>query len=139
MRPAALLLVLLAALPARAQVLTADLSSHLVAITTGFTGTEVVLFGATDGPADVIALVRGPERDIAIRRKSRVAGLWINTREVTFRAVPSFYAVYASRPLDAIAPPGMQALHQMGLANLRFAGGDDAASPAERDTFRAAL
>jgi hypothetical protein len=33
--------------PARAQALVADLTSHLVAITTGFTGTSVVLFGAT--------------------------------------------------------------------------------------------
>lgn len=134
-----LLLVLMAALPARAQVLSADLSSHLVAITTGFTGTEVVLFGATDGPGDVIAVVRGPERDIAIRRKSRVAGIWMNTRELTFRSVPTYYALYATRPLDEIAPPAMQALHQMGLENLRLAGAEEAQSPAERASFRAAL
>ena len=30
--------------------LVADLSSHLIAITTGFTGTEVLLFGAKEGP-----------------------------------------------------------------------------------------
>ena len=36
-----------------AQQLVADLSSHLIAITTGFTGTEVVLFGTTDGAGDV--------------------------------------------------------------------------------------
>ena len=134
-----LLAALLAALPARAQVLSADLSSHLVAITTGFTGTEVVLFGATDGPGDVIAVVRGPERDITIRRKSRVAGIWVNTHEFTFTAVPTYYALYATRPLDEIAPPAMQALHQMGLANLRFAAADDTRSPADRDLFRAAL
>ena len=36
-----------------AQPLEADLSSHLVAITTGFTGSEVVLFGAVDGPGEI--------------------------------------------------------------------------------------
>jgi uncharacterized protein (TIGR02186 family) len=140
-RPAAyaLLAALLAALPARAQVLSADLSSHLVAITTGFTGTEVVLFGATDGPGDVIAVVRGPERDIAIRHKRRVAGIWLNTRELTFKAVPTYYALYATRPLEEIAPPAMQVLHQMGLANLRFAGGEGARNAGERESFRAAL
>ncbi|HEY1432673.1 MAG TPA: TIGR02186 family protein, partial [Stellaceae bacterium] len=35
---------------ARAEGLVADLTSHLIAITTGFTGASVVLFGATDGP-----------------------------------------------------------------------------------------
>jgi len=142
-RPASSLLALLFALlpapSARAQVLLADLSSHLVAITTGFTGTEVVLFGATDGPGDVIAVVRGPERDITIRRKSRVAGVWMNTREVTFGSVPTYYALYANRPLDDIAPPAMQTLHQLGAENLRFASAEGANSPAERDEFRAAL
>jgi uncharacterized protein (TIGR02186 family) len=135
----ALLAGLVAALPARAQELAADLSSHLVAITTGFTGAEVVLFGATDGPGDVIAVVRGTERDVAIRRKSRVAGIWMNTRELTFTAVPAYYALYSSRGLDEIAPPGMQALHQMGLDNLRFTGGEGARSPGEREEFRIAL
>jgi uncharacterized protein (TIGR02186 family) len=123
----------------RAQTLSADLSSHLVAITTGFTGTSVVLFGATDGPADVIAVVRGPETGVTVRRKSRIAGLWINTREVTFTGVPSFYAVYSTRPLDEIAPPRTQGLHQIGVDSLRFAGGEEARDPAERDAFRAAL
>jgi uncharacterized protein (TIGR02186 family) len=124
---------------ARAQTLSADLSSHLVAITTGFTGASVVLFGATDGPADVIAVVRGPERAVTVRRKSRIAGLWINTRDFTFAGVPSFYAVYSTRPLDAIAPPRMQALHQIGLDNLRFGGGEEARGNGERDAFRVAL
>ena len=42
--------------------LVADLSSHLIAITTGFTGTEVLLFGAKEGPGQVVMIVRGPTR-----------------------------------------------------------------------------
>ena len=122
-----------------AQALSADLSSHLVAITTGFTGASVVLFGATDGPGDVIAVVRGPDRNIAVRRKSRVAGLWINTREVTFKSVPSFYALYATRPLADIAPPALQVLHQLGLANLPLTAAAGDYSSERRATFRAAL
>jgi uncharacterized protein (TIGR02186 family) len=98
-----------------------------------------VLFGSTDGPGDVIAVVRGPERDIAIRRKNRILGIWLNTRELTFKSVPTYYALYATRPLEAIAPPAMQALHQMGLANLRFAAGEEARNAGERESFRAAL
>jgi uncharacterized protein (TIGR02186 family) len=132
--------VLVLVLPrgAEAQVLSADLSSHVVAITTGFTGTSVVLFGATDGPSDIIAVVRGPDQSVTVRRKSRVAGIWMNTRRMIFSNVPSYYALYSSKPLDEIAPPGMQALHRIGIDNLRFRTG---ATPAAEDraTFRTAL
>ena len=37
---------------ARAQALIADLSEHLIAITAGFSGTDVLLFGATEGEGD---------------------------------------------------------------------------------------
>jgi uncharacterized protein (TIGR02186 family) len=98
----------------------------------------VVLFGATDGPADVIAVVRGPERSVVVRRKNRIAGIWVNARDVAFAGVPSYYALYSTRPLGEVAPPGMQALHQIGLDTLRFTNTDGSA-PAARDEFRAAL
>ncbi len=142
----ALRLILVAALvfpwakPARAdQPLLADLTSHLIAITTGFTGTSVVLFGATDGPGDVIAIVRGPEQDVVVRQKRHLGGIWINAHEVAFAAVPSYYAVFSNRPLDQIASSGMRALHQIGLSNVRLEPRDAARPPGEIATFRAAL
>ena len=127
-------------LPAAAsEPLIADLTSHLIAITTGFTGTNVVLFGSTDGAGDIIVVVRGPERDTIVRRKSRVAGLWINKRQVTFTSVPSYYAVFSSRPLDEIAPPNVQALHQIGLTNLHLGVVEGKRSADEIANFRAAL
>ncbi|MCG8357359.1 MAG: TIGR02186 family protein [Kiloniellales bacterium] len=83
--------------------LVADLSKHLVAITTGFAGTDVLLFGAIDEPGDVIVLVRGPSGPVTMHRKSRIAGIWINTASMTFDEAPAFFAVAASRPLEAIA------------------------------------
>ena len=129
----------LAAPAGAAEPLVADLTSHLVAITTGFTGTQVVLFGATDGTGDVIVVVRGPERDTVVRRKRRVAGLWINTRDMTFTGVPGYYAVFSSRPLEDIAPPAMQSLHQIGLANLRLGVAEQNRSAEDIADFRAAL
>jgi uncharacterized protein (TIGR02186 family) len=105
--------------PARAQGLVADLTSHLIAISTGFTGASVVLFGATDSPGDVVVAVRGPERELTVRRKSRIAGIWVNTREVTFVNVPSFYALAASRPIEDIVSPATAAFYRLGVANLR--------------------
>jgi uncharacterized protein (TIGR02186 family) len=136
---AALCLASLATPAAAAEPLIADLTSHLIAITTGFTGTNVVLFGSTDGAGDIIVVVRGPERDTIVRRKSRVAGLWINKRQVTFTSVPSYYAVFSSRPLEEIAPPSVQALHQIGLTNLHLGVLERKRSPDDVANFRAAL
>ena len=132
--------LLLSYAPARAdQPLLADLSSHLIAITTGFTGASVVLFGATDGPGDVVIVVRGPERDMVVRHKSHFAGIWINTRQVTFSGVPSYYAVFSSKPLDDIVPQPVQSLHQIGLANLRLQPRSTSLDPSEVADFRNAL
>lgn len=141
MRIAALLALLLVAAPARAAEtpLVADLSSHYVAITTGFAGTEVVLFGATDGPGDVVVVVRGPNRDVVVRRKSRVAGIWMNTRQMSFANVPSYYAVYSTRPLDAIVPGGLRTLHDIGIAHLHLDALEKPRSAEDADAFRAAL
>jgi len=117
---AMLLLLGCAAGPARGDAIVADLSSHLIAINSGFTGASVVLFGATDGPGDIIAVVRGPEREMTVWRKGNVAGIWVNVESMTFANVPSFYAVAASRPLDEAVLPGTAALYRIGAANLKL-------------------
>jgi len=123
---------------ARAEALVADLTSHLIAITTGFTGASVVLFGAIDSPGDVIVAVRGPEREMTVRRKSRVAGIWVNTQQVTFVNLPSFYAVAASRPIADILSPAAAAFYRLGIANLKLAASTPAPSVVV-DAFRTAL
>lgn len=114
------LLLMLAAGTARGEPLVADLTSHLIGITGGFTGTSVVLFGATDGPGDVVVVVRGPEHDVAVRRKRRVAGVWVNAKEAVFTGVPSFYSIASSRPLDAVTTPAVLSFHQLGLDYLHL-------------------
>lgn len=128
----------LCASPARAQDLVADLTTHLIAITTGFTGASVVLFGATDGPGDIAVAVRGPEREMTVRRKSRVAGIWVNAHEMTFANVPSFYAVAASRPIEEIVSPATALLYRLGIANLKL-NTAAAAPPRAAEPFRQAL
>jgi len=135
-----LIAALLLALPgaARAQQLVADLTSHLVAITTGFIGTSVVLFGAIEGGGDIVVVVRGPERETVVRRKSRVAGIWLNTRSVAFANVPSFYAVLANKPVDEIVPANLRQLHEIGMDNLKLNPAEKA-KPGDITEFRAAL
>ena len=115
-----LALILFWTAPAHAEALVADLTSHLIAITTGFTGASVVLFGAIDGPGDVVVVVRGPDREMTVRRKSRIAGIWVNSQEVIFANVPSFYFVAASRPIEEIVSPATAAFYRLGVTNLQM-------------------
>ena len=124
--------------PAAAEPLTADVSSHLIAITTGFTGSDVVLFGATDGPGDVVVLVRGPEGQATVRRKGRVAGFWMNVQSVRFDRVPAYFAVATTRDLNAFTSPAVRQREQFGTQFLRF---DARREPSQEtaDRFREAL
>jgi uncharacterized protein (TIGR02186 family) len=122
----------------RAQPLVVDLTSHLVAITTGFTGTDVVRFGAVDQPGDVVVAVRGPEGPVTVRRKERLLGLWANGSSVTFTGVPAFYALATSRPLDGIATRDQLARQRIGVDQLSFAPVGTVSDTA-RAIFHAAL
>lgn len=137
MRPAAALLLALAgAVPAGAQDLRVDLSDHLITINTGFTGDKVVLFGARAADAEVVVVVRGPNRPVAVRRAGRVMGLWMSVESHLFAEAPSFYAVAATGPLDAVAAAETRAVHQIGLDQIRLAPPD---APEPGPGFRDAL
>jgi uncharacterized protein (TIGR02186 family) len=134
-------LFLACAAPAKAQdvPLVADLSSHLVAITTGFSGTDVLLFGATDGPGDIAVVVRGPAADTVVRRKERFGPIWVNGTSVTLGGAPSYYRVASNRPLDEIAPQLLLSRFQIGLENIRLNSADEAVSTELGVEFREAL
>lgn len=121
-----------------AQQLVADLSSHLIAITTGFTGTEVVLFGTTDAAGDVAIVVTGPRGPVTVRRKERIAGIWLNARSVRFEQVPSFYMVATNRPLAQFVAKPVLERHQIGLPNLQL-GPREQLAPEQLALFRSAL
>lgn len=131
--------------PARAEdSLVADLSSELVGISSSFTGTELILFGAierdpfellesldrtgrrSDAVAqsqrgDIIVVVRGPAEEATVRRKARVGLIWMNVDAVVFPNAPSFYFVATTRPLDDIASPNLLRREEFGAGNLHFA------------------
>jgi uncharacterized protein (TIGR02186 family) len=108
----------------------ADVSARNFAVTSSFNGTEIVIFGAVDnsqqpsaesGYYDVLIVVEGVPERMTIRRKSNVAGLWLNTAGATFDLVPSFYAIASTRPIDEITTEEFRATHGTGFQHLRFA------------------
>jgi uncharacterized protein (TIGR02186 family) len=105
---------------ARAEALVADLSKHLIAITTAFVGTEVVLFGTSDGQGEIVVTVHGPRQDTVVRRKDRIAGIWLNRDSLEFVQVPDYYAIAASGPLDEIARPDVRARLELGVEHLKL-------------------
>lgn len=99
--------------------LVVDLSSHVVAITSGFTGANLLLFGAVDGEgADVVVVIRGPSQNELIRRRDRLLGLWINRHQATITGAPAYYQLASTRPLDQIAQPAMLDRHALGIDHL---------------------
>ncbi|OAN47620.1 TIGR02186 family protein [Magnetospirillum moscoviense] len=116
-----------------AEPLVADLSKHLVAITTGFAGTDVLLFGAVEGDGEVVVVVRGPNREEMVRRKDKQAGIWINSGAAHIRNAPSFYAVASTKPIDKLAPTPVLERHQIGLdhLDLEIDSTDAAADPGQ--------
>src|SRR5215472_4329073 len=99
--------------------LSADLSAHQVTLGADAGGRAVTLFGTVDAPGDIVVVVRGPDAEAVVQR-GPFGDFWLTAHRIAFAGVPDYYAVYASGPLDAIVPPEIQALHQIGLANLRF-------------------
>jgi uncharacterized protein (TIGR02186 family) len=109
-----------------------DLMDHRITITSGFTGTDVFIYGVKEGDGDVVVVFRGPLVDYAVRRKERIAGIWLNTDRVDFQGIPSFYAVASSKPLDDVMSPAAQAREEIGVDRLKIVPAEDTGSPDAR-------
>ncbi|HEY5238509.1 MAG TPA: TIGR02186 family protein [Rhizomicrobium sp.] len=121
----ALLAFLLMCAPAQAEDLVSGLSQDQIQITSNYTGTDIVVFGAienagnTPGPQDVIVVVRGPDTTMVVRAKKHVAGIWVNANRVLLNGMPSYYFLASTRPIAAIAPTTTLQGYGLGLENLQ--------------------
>lgn len=107
----------------------ADVSTRTIAVTSAFTGTEIVVFGsvvnsrqpsAEAGYYDVIVVLEGMATPLTARRKSNVAGLWVNTESFGFESAPSYYAIASTRPIEEIAEEPLLHRHAIGLDYARL-------------------
>lgn len=126
---AALTALLLLAPLARAEELAAGLSKDDIKISSSFTGTDLVLFGAieSEGAAigtvtdrDVVVVVRGPSTAVTVRRKERLGPIWINRDQRRFVGVPGFYFVASTKPLKDIGDEATLDRYHLGLSHLDF-------------------
>lgn len=122
-RCALALLVALLAPPATAsEGIVAGMSQNRVSITANFDGSEILIYGAVkrdapppETPLEVIITVEGPATPVTIRKKDRVAGIWVNTEAVAVDAAPSFYAVATTGPLRSILSETEDLRHRISL------------------------
>ena len=142
------LLLLFAALMLSGQrdpVLVPEVSQHDVQVRQGFTGTELLLFGAVLDPAgragqdyDIVVVLKGPSEPIRLREKERFAGVWVNAESNDFRSVPSYFAVASSRPIDDIVDAKTAAIYEFGTGYIQLSP-SGSINPEEQQRFSLGL
>lgn len=116
-------LVLLAGPALAAERVIAGLSQHSVSLTTGFSGSQLFVYGAVkrvakDGketPLDVVVTITGPSEAVQVRKKVRTAGIWVNGPGVRVEKAPSFYAVATTGEIRKILSFTEELRHHIGL------------------------
>ena len=104
---------------ARDPILVPEVSQHEIQVRQGFTGTELLLYGAILDPDgrraredyDIVVVLKGPTEPILLREKDKAFGIWVNADSTAFRSAPSFFAVASSRPIEDIVDPRTAAIY----------------------------
>ncbi|PLK26498.1 TIGR02186 family protein [Novosphingobium sp. TH158] len=109
-------------------ILVPEVSQHEIQVRQGFTGTELLLYGAILDPSgsragrdyDIVVILKGPTESIVVREKQRFAGIWVNGSSSEYRSAPGYYAVASSRPIEKIVDARTAAIYEMGLPSLQL-------------------
>ena len=120
----AFLILLITALPLKAEEVVLGMSSDTISITTSFDGSELLIFGAVkreepipDGsPLEVIIAVQGPKEPLTLRRKEKKFGIWVNADAVEIDLAPSFYAISTSGPFSDILNDTEDLRHKISIS-----------------------
>lgn len=124
------------------------LSTNRVAITADFDGADLTIFGSLDnidptlaryGRYDIIVVLEGPARNVVVRRKDRVLGMWINTESETFVNVPVSYSVATTRMPQDITDAESYRRLSLGIDDVHITPLDREGNPATIEEFRRGL
>ena len=130
----------------RDAILVPEVSQHEVQVQQGFTGTQLLLFGAILDPRgqragreyDIVVVLKGPSEPIRMREKEKVGGIWINAGSTDFRSAPAFFAVASSRPVDEIVDEKTAAIYEFGTGFIQLSP-TGVIDPVEQQRFSAGL
>jgi uncharacterized protein (TIGR02186 family) len=103
--------------------LVSGVSRDDVQITADFTGSDILVYGAVRRdapppdapPLHVIVTLEGPSETVAVRRKERRFGIWINGSATQIGDVPSYFAMASTGPVADILRPEEDLRHEIGI------------------------
>ncbi len=109
-------------------VLVPEVSQREINIQYGFTGAELLLFGAivypNERPAqretDIVVILKSPVQSIIVREKQQIAGIWVNADSTQFRSAPAYFAVASTRPIGDIVDDKTAAIYELGLGHIQL-------------------
>ncbi len=112
----------------REPILVPEVSQSRVEVRQGFTGADLLLYGAIVDPAgpargteyDIVVVLKGPAEAIRLREKERIAGIWMNAESTDFRSAPAFFAVASSRPIPEIVDERTAAIYELGTSFIQL-------------------
>lgn len=130
----------------RDAILVPEVSQDEVRVRQGFTGTELLLYGAILDPAgraggreyDIVVVLKGPTEPIRMREKERILGVWMNAESSDFRSAPSFFAVASSRPVEEIVDERTAAIYELGTEFIQLSPSGEI-EPEKQSRFAAGL
>lgn len=123
-----------------APLLSMDMAEDHVDITTGFTGEDIVVYGAKHSEGEIAVILEGPHEDIVVRRKASVLGAWINRSHVRFEGAPLYYDYALSVDvLTDLLPPNLLTQHHLGIDFLPFKARDNDLKDDETKRYREAF
>ena len=101
-----------------AKPIVADLAVHSIDIEHDFSGLDVLMFGARSDVGRIIVVLRGPEKKFMIRKKERIAGVWVNSKSAELEGVNSFYSMAATNPFSDIRNDQLLSSLGIGVENI---------------------
>ncbi len=130
----------------REPILVPEVSQSRIEVRQGFTGANLLLYGAVIDPAgsrgnteyDIVVVLKGPTEPIRLREKDRIAGIWMNAGSSDFRSAPSFFAVASSRPVEDIVDERTAAIYELGTDFIQLSPSGQI-EPEEQARFAAGL
>jgi hypothetical protein len=112
---------------ARAPILVPEISQHQVEVRQGFTGADLLLFGAILDPAgtraaqdyDIVVVLKGPVQSI-VRRKAQGGGHLGQCRQQRVALGAQLLCIASSRPVRDIVDDKTAAIYELGLDRLQL-------------------
>ena len=115
--------------PLNPETIQIGLSTDTIAITAGFEGKDLTVFGALNnadpliqrqGRYDLVVVLEGPPKDLVVRKKSRFLGVWVNRVSESFKEIPSSYSLASTRSMQDITDEKTFASLSLGVSGLNL-------------------